>query len=95
MSDSEEPLENTPRDEGQLSEFGEPLPAPLATREHGEVMDKIWQLETLVAPQKGAGSQTLKQYWGEFMARFRHYANPLDESCSVLVICHIDKTQLV
>ncbi len=62
MSDSEEPLENTPRDEGQLSEFGEPLPAPLATREQGEEMETIWQLETLVAPQKGPESTTLKQY---------------------------------
>ena len=48
MSDSEEPLDSTPRDEGQLSEFGEPLSAPLAPREQGEVMDTIWQLETLV-----------------------------------------------
>ncbi len=94
MSDIDEPLENTPRDEGQLSEFGEPHPAPLATREQGQV-NTIRRLETLVAPQKSAGSQTLKQYWGEFMAGFRHYANPLDESRSLLVICHIDKTQLL
>ena len=68
MSDSEEPLDNTPRDEGQVSEFGEPLPTPLATMDQGEEMDTIWRLETLVIPQKGPGSTTLKQYWVEFMA---------------------------
>jgi len=31
------------------------------------VMDTIWRLETLVTPQKGQGSQTLKQYWGVVM----------------------------
>ena len=53
MSDNDEPLDNTPRDEGQVSEFGGPLPAPLATVEQGEEMDTIWRLETIVTPQKG------------------------------------------
>ena len=96
INDSEDPFDHSPRDEEPpASEFGEPLPAPLATREQGEVMDTIWRLENLVTPQKGQGSQTLKQYWGEFMARFRHYANPLDESRTLLVICHVDRTQLL
>ena len=89
MSDSDEPFDHCLRDEEPpASEFGEPLPAPLATREQGEVVDTIWRLETLVAPHQG--SQTLTQYWADFKARFRHYANPLDESPSLLVICHID-----
>ena len=94
MSDSEEPLDSTPRDEAPLCEFGKPLPAPMATRDQGEVMDTIWQLETLVTPQRSPGSQNLKKYWLEFMDRFRHHANPLDESRKLLVICHIPKTHL-
>ena len=42
-----------------------------------------------MTPQKGPGSTNLKQYWSDFMAHFRHYANPLDESRRLLVICHI------
>ncbi len=61
MNDGEEPFDHSPRDEEPtMYEFGEPLPAPLATREQGEVMDTMRRLETLVAPQKGQGSQTLK-----------------------------------
>ncbi len=41
MSDSEEPLPNTPLDEGPVSEIGEPLPAPLATVEQGQEMEVI------------------------------------------------------
>ena len=94
MSDSEEPLPNTPLDEVPVSEIGEPLPAPLATVEHGEEMDTIWQMVNMVTPTKGTNSTQLKKYWSEFMARFRHYQHPLDESRTLLVVCHIAKNHL-
>jgi hypothetical protein len=94
MSDSEEPLPNTPLDEVPVSEIGEPLPAPLATVEQGEEMDTIWQMVNMVTPTKGTNSTQLKKYWSEFMARFRHYQHPLDESRTLLVVCHIAKNHL-
>ena len=54
MSDSEEPLESTPRDETSLSEFGEPLPAPLATMDQGGEMDTILAHCRCPTIQKGA-----------------------------------------
>ena len=47
MNDSDAPFDHSPRyEEPPASEFGEPLPAPLTTREQGEVMDATgtWQV---------------------------------------------------
>ena len=92
MSDSEEPMPNTPLDEVPASEIGEPLPAPLATVEQGQEMEVIWRMVNMVTPTKGTNSNQLKKYWSEFMARFRHYQNPLGESRTLLVVCHIPAT---
>jgi hypothetical protein len=94
MSDSEEPLSNTPLDEVPVSEIGEPLPAPLATVEQGQEMEVIWRMVNMVTPTKGTNSNQLKKYWSEFMARFRHYQHPLDESRTLLVVCHIPAAHL-
>ena len=60
MSDSEEPLSNTPLDEVPVSEIGEPLPAPLATVEQGQEMEVIWRMVNMVTPTKGTNSNQLK-----------------------------------
>ena len=74
MSDNDdEPFDHSPRDEDLDSEIGEFLPAPLATAELRVEMTTIWELATIVNPQKGSWSLNLKGYWGDFMARFRHY----------------------
>jgi hypothetical protein len=94
MSDTEEPLQSTPIDEVPVSEIGEPLPAPLSTVKQGEEMDVIWRIVHMVTPTKGTNSTQLKQYWAEFVARYRHYQRPLDESRTLLVICHITANHL-
>ena len=88
MNESDEPFDNTPRDEDiPVSAIGEPLPAPLATAEQGREMETIWRMVNMVTPTKGQLSQSLKQFWTEFMARFRHYVHPLDQSRGLFVVC--------
>ena len=95
MNENDEPFDNTPRDEDiPVSAIGEPLPAPLATAEQGQEMQTIWKLVNMVTPTKGQLSQSLKQFWAEFMARFRHYVHPLDQSRELLVVCHISVDHL-
>ena len=95
MSENDEPFDNTPREEDTpTTAIGEPLPAPLATADQGREMESIWQMEKMVTPTKGQLSQTLKQFWEEFMARFRKFAVPLDESRTLLVVCHISTDHL-
>ena len=95
MSENDEPFDNTPRDEDiPVSAIGEPLPAPLATAEQGREMETIWRMVSMVTPTKGQLSQSLKQFWTEFMARSRHYVHPLDQSRELLVVCHISVDHL-
>jgi hypothetical protein len=95
MSENDEPADNTPRDEETpTTAIGEPFPAPLATADQGREMESIWQMEKMVTPTKGQLSQTLKQFWEEFMGRFRKFGVPLDESRALLVVCHIPTTHL-
>ena len=95
MSENDEPFDNTPREEEiPTTAIGEPLPAPLATADQGQEMESMWQMERMVTPTKGQLSQTLKQFWEEFMARFRKFAIPLDDSRALLVVCHISTDHL-
>ncbi len=95
MSDNDEPFDHSPRDEElPASAIGEPLPAPLATPEQGQEMESIWWMATMVTPTKGQLSQNLKQFWNEFMARFRRFDIQMDGSRALLVVCHISVDHL-
>ena len=61
----------------------------MATADQGREMETIWQMITMVTPTTGKDSQSLKKFWNEFMARFRRFQLPLDESRALMVMCHI------
>jgi hypothetical protein len=90
MNVDDETLDNTP----PTIALGEPRSVPLATADQGREMAAIWQIVNLVTPTTGQGSQSLKNFWREFMARFRHYEEPLDASRALLVVCHISLDRL-
>ncbi len=63
--------------------------APMATAEQGREMEHIWQMMSMVTPTTGTNSQSLKKFWNEFMARFRQFELPLDDSQALMVVCHV------
>ena len=68
MSENDEPtLEIT----HSLPSIGEPPTYPMLSAERGGELETIWQVQTMVTPTTGTNSQSLKNYWREFVARFR------------------------
>ena len=57
-------------------------------------MEVIWQMVNMVTPTSGQGSQSLKNIWRDFMARFRHFVLPLGEARALMVVCHISLDNL-
>jgi len=90
MNADDEPLDNTP----PAAALGEPRSVPLASADQGREMESIWHVINIVTPTTGPGSQSLKNFWRDFMARFRHFEEPLDASRALLVVCHISLDQL-
>ena len=89
MNADDETLDNTPP-----TALGEPISARPASADEGREMESIWRMVDMVTPTTGQGSQSLKNFWREFMARFRQVAFPLDESRAVMVVCHISLDHL-
>ena len=87
MTDDDESLTNTPASD-------EPPLYPMASADQGREMETIWQMVTMVTPTTGKDSQSLKKFWTEFMARFRRFELPLDESRALMVVCHISLDNL-
>ena len=75
MSENDEPLEITP-----TSRIGETPPILMATADQGKEMETIWQMMAMVTPTTSTNFQSLEKLWNEFMARFRRFELPLDES---------------
>jgi hypothetical protein len=61
----------------------------MATADQGREMENIWQMMSMVTQTTGTNSQSLKKFWNEFMARFRQFELPLDDSRALMVVCHI------
>ena len=90
MNVDDETLEHTP----PTNALGEPISVQPASADDGREMESIWRIVEMVTPTTGQGSQSLKNFWRDFMARFRQVAFPLDESRALMVVCHISLEHL-